>query len=512
MVGRWPYLVAGVLAALGVVLIIVGGCLVPYLDDVIIQRIKSHVLPSNDSDSYEEWKNWSRFEPVYRRFHFFDVLNPKEIVENGDNVTVNETGSYVYRVNFERRNLKFTSGNSRLSFDLYKTFTFERNLSSGAEDDNLTAVNLPILNLATRLRFENRTVQRETALEIRRLGEGLFARVRVSDILWGYNNTNLETLLIFLKGRFGIHPLNDSTYGLFYQKAQPKKTTYEGSYEVNTEDLKSVWKITKWNGQRSLNVWNSNASNRIDGTDGSAWPPNVDKSATEWLFDSDWCRSFRLSAFDPERRKVGNLGTYGYYFSNATLSYSAAAAAAEGNRGFCQPTPKQNGSCLDDGVLNVTSCKDNVPLLLSQPHFLGADVKYITSVSGLHPNQTEHQTTFDIEPMSGEVVKAARKMQLNAYLMKLTSFPNTTRFSNDTVVPVVWTDEVYSMTETERQYLADLNYLRRKYDVTKYTLIGVGAFLLVVAIVIVVVVYLIRRCRAAKEGLDEVDERQPLLH
>jgi hypothetical protein len=141
-------------------------------------------------------------------------------------------------------------------------------------------------------------------------------------------------------------------------------------------------------------------------------------------------------------------------------------------------------------------------LLLSQPHFLDADESYINAIHGLNPNPKYHATYFKIDQTSGEVVDGSRKLQLNAYVMNLTSFPDTKSFTdNITVIPIAWMEEVYSMTEKEKESMLSQ---RKFYDDVMYSLIGIGVVLIVFALVALIVVFLLNKGRP--QG-----ERQPLL-
>lgn len=501
MAVRCSYVVIAILAALGAILIIIGGCLIPVFNKQVSYSTKHFVLPDGyKSESYKAWLNWTHFKPVYRYFYFFDVLNPAESIATGKNTTVNQTGPYVYRVNFERRNVSFECKNTCLSYELYKTYTFERNMSIGDETDEITTVNLPILNLATRLLHTNKTVKGKVGKIIKRQNETLYSRVSVSDLLWGYENKNLKVVVDFLDAYFDFHPLNDTKYGLMYQSGQPQRTTFQGAFEASTgtDALSDLWNIKTWNGNSSLSAWKWWWCNKINGTDGYAWPPGQKKSQSTYIFDSDWCRSISLIGKDQE--SVRGLQTVKYTYDWYAFHYEKA------RKGFCKPTPKGKQSCLEDGVLNVTSCKDNIPLLLSQPHFLGAGKRssYLLRVKGLNPNPVEHMTNFNIEPVTGEVVEASRKMQLNAYVMHLSSFPTTKQFNrNHTVVPVVWMKEVYSITDKERDSVYRETIKRQIYDGVQYGLIALGALLFVCALVALIVI--------SVQSRGPLGERQPLL-
>ena len=65
---------------------------------LIMFEFEQFVLPDGgNSRSFQAWRNWTHFKPVYRYFYFFNVLNPNQSITTGKNTTVNQIGPYVYR-------------------------------------------------------------------------------------------------------------------------------------------------------------------------------------------------------------------------------------------------------------------------------------------------------------------------------------------------------------------------------------------------------------------------------
>jgi len=48
----------------------------------------------------------------------------------------------------------------------------------------------------------------------------------------------------------------------------------------------------------------------------------------------------------------------------------------------------------------ILLCSTGAPIILSLPHFFQGDEKYLNAFEGLNPNLDEHQTFFDLEPVS----------------------------------------------------------------------------------------------------------------
>ena len=91
------------------------------------------------------------------------------------------------------------------------------------------------------------------------------------------------------------------------------------------------------------------------------------------------------------------------------------------NAGFCIP----KGNCLGSGVLNVSVCKNGAPIIISFPHFYEADEKFVSAIEGMHPNKEYHETFVDINPLTGVILRAAKRFQINVYVRKLDDFIET---------------------------------------------------------------------------------------
>ena len=117
-----------------------------------------------------------------------------------------------------------------------------------------------------------------------------FVQLTVSQILWGYENQ----LIQLAKGIFPedqAYPFDK--FGLF----TGKNGTFPGILTTMTgqSDVKDVGRVTAWNDETELKFWRENSEcNKIKGTDGSSFPPDIMPNTTLYLFNRDMCRSLPL--------------------------------------------------------------------------------------------------------------------------------------------------------------------------------------------------------------------------
>jgi hypothetical protein len=61
------------------------------------------------------------------------------------------------------------------------------------------------------------------------------------------------------------------------------------------QNLQKRGVMSRFNGEERLHLWKGDECNRIDGTDGSMFPPNlVKRNSTIYIFSGDSCRRFPL--------------------------------------------------------------------------------------------------------------------------------------------------------------------------------------------------------------------------
>lgn len=84
-------------------------------------------------------------------------------------------------------------------------------------------------------------------------------------------------------------------------------------------------------------------------------------------------------------------------------------------------------------------CPDG-PITISQPHFLYAPY-YLGKTQGLSPNKGKHGTYLELEPESGLILRASRRMQVNVDLRRNGAI-NGLHNVPELQFPVLWVEEV----------------------------------------------------------------------
>lgn len=55
--------------------------------------------------------------------------------------------------------------------------------------------------------------------------------------------------------------------------------------------------------------------------------------------------------------------------------------------------------CTLDGIFDASGCQKGIPLIISLPHFMGADKRITDNIEGLKPNATAHRPELHVEPV-----------------------------------------------------------------------------------------------------------------
>uniref|UniRef100_A0A671Y4M7 Scavenger receptor class B member 2 n=1 Tax=Sparus aurata TaxID=8175 RepID=A0A671Y4M7_SPAAU len=436
------------------------------------------VVLKNGTMAFEAWENPPA--PIYMQFYFFNLTNPMEVLD-GDRPAVVEIGPYTYREYRPMEQVNFQDNGTKVSAVNTKTYIFQPNMSRGPESDLIRTVNIPAMTVMEKFK-DNFIVANVISSYMTGTDQGLFVTHTVGELLWGYEDGLLKALKTF-------QPDLDDVFGLFYKT----NASNDGEYVFfsGQENYKDFARVDTWNSQSSLDWWTSDECNMINGTNGAFFHSVITKNETLYMFSSDLCRSL-YAVYEED---VNVKGIPGYRFSPPSEVF-ANLTVNPANAGFCVPA----GNCLGSGVLNVSGCKQGAPIIMSSPHFYQADEKYVQDVFGMNPEKEQHQTTIDINPLTGIVLQAAKRLQVNVYVEKIPSF-SVMRISviNLALLP-----------SSQSVLIDDESVAKLKAIVTEQNVVVNIPFMLIGLGIILGGIFMFLMCRQ-KVPESTAAERQPLL-
>ncbi|KAK2170585.1 hypothetical protein LSH36_2g18026 [Paralvinella palmiformis] len=250
----------------------------------------------------------------------------------------------------------------------------------------------------------------------------------------------------------------------------------DGVYTVYTgqENLTLYNEIYQWQNKSSLNYWTTPYCNMINGS--------VIRSLYVTFSKEETIKGITMYRFSPPP------------------SVMQEPAENPDNIGFCTP------DCLKSGVLNISTCRQGAPVIISQPHFYEGDESFVNAFEGLSPDAAKHATILDVEPVSklflkydyiglnsqltiytGAALNAAKKLQLNFYIRKLTTLVDTQHLQNNTVFPVVWLSESAEITDSQASEFKHKVIVPTQLSIIlPWVIIAVGCLLIVIGLAILI--------------------------
>ena len=234
-------------------------------------------------------------------------------------------------------------------------------------------------------------------------------------------------------------PLADCKFGLFKGGNGTKGTTTGSYYTINSgrHDMHKFLNIEKFRGSETLpNEWwpfiaptpsaqeagVPGVCHDIYGSDGTMFPPFVEKEESKWLFVSELCRSIWLD-FDTEV-EVEDIEAYRYrppidvFKMTNPNNYCycpefESCAFAEEDKDVWNAA-----DCYDyckDGFIKVGQCYGGLPLIMSAPHYWNVDENLSSQIIGLEADRDKHDTYLDIEPITGVALSAHKRIQVGLF-------------------------------------------------------------------------------------------------
>ena len=456
-------------SVIGLVLVTLGSLLIglQFADKLIDHQLNNQLILSLDSPAYSQWINPA--PPIYMQYWIYNVTNAKDVIK-GAKPTLKEVGPFTYRLYQPKTNVAFYA-NDTVAYKYNHTIVFQKDMSIHDPKARIQQLNIPFLTVQELIKDLPSFSAHIIDLLADVLGDSsIFVEHSAEELLFGYKDPIfslvheiLSSVNIDFPPNFGVFlGFNNSDDGLYLVNS--------GRSKILDTNL-----IERWNGNEMLSWWSTPQANMINGTDGVFSTPKVNTSQTIYIFNTDLCRSAFLTF--QSHTSVRGIKTLRFelpkeVFLNASLNPD--------NAGFC--VPKDN--CLDSGVQSIAPCKEGAPVVLSTPHFYLAADKYINGVNAIKPNQEHDETYLDIEPMTGAVFSAMKRMQLNVHVKDEGIFPQL-KHIKEVMMPVIWLNEsVYLDESTANMFKLQVSTLIEFVHVLPFVILGFGAFLLILGIVL----------------------------
>ena len=462
-------------------------------ETLINSQVNEKMVLSLDSFIFPEWADPP--PPIYMQYWLFNVTNSAN-ASKGGKPTVEQVGPITYRLYQPKTDIAFYTNNT-VSYKFNHTLVFLPEKSDLLPNATITQVNVPLLTVQSLAsKIDSRVLHWLVKLIVDALSDGdIFVEHTVEEWLFGYPDPVFKKVHDIIDRFPFIHLDFPAEFGLFYQY----NNSNDGVYLVNAgrTDIREANQICLWNGNSSLSWWSSPEANMVNGTDGSFMSPKIDSSEKLYIFVTDICRSLYFK-FE-QHSSVQNIDTWRF-----TMPAEVFANATENpdNAGFCVPA----GNCLDSGVLDISTCKQGAPIVVSSPHFYLAKEKYINGVNGMHPNKDDHQTVADIEPLSGSVFAVAKRLQINAHLQNL-GLLSSLQGVEDVILPILWLNESATLdTATADKFKTQVEILIKLVHILPYVLLGLGLLLSLIGCVLLFCYFRKRKVSHASVPLFEDDD------
>lgn len=410
-----------------------------YFQNMIFEQEKL----TKGSALYEAWMKSS--DQVYLEIYMFNVTNADEFLNGEAKLNVEEIGPFIYKQNNIKSNLSWNSDQTELTYYENTTFKFVREKSVMSDEEaNITSVNLVVIGLSGKVQELKYKWEEWVISKIINFlnKERVFISKSVKDILWGYEDpllVKLEKLAKYIKVEAPPTVVALKTNG-----STESLRSIIGTGVVNASDLNQ---FKMWNNLTTLDKWGTPYARRLYGTDGHLFHPNVSRSDNVTAYISQIYRSGYFSYI--EDTSLFGIHAFRFGIPKEELENSTVNPSNVGFYSFGL-----------SGTMNLTVYAPlNLPVFVTKPHFLDTDPIALEYITGLSPNRTLHDSKIDIEPITGLVINAAKRLQFNIELQSSNTIESMQFLTNNILCPIYWASETGGMSENQAEEMKDTLFL-----------------------------------------------------
>ncbi|GBP59860.1 Scavenger receptor class B member 1 [Eumeta japonica] len=404
----------------------VAGCLLLllslalYLINPVVVISKHATRISEGSEIYKLLNG--DIETIHISSYLFNVTNAARFLSGEDRkLKVKEIGPFKYREIRINKDINLDSDNEMLHYTPSTNITLIRELSAADPADVMvTMPNVALLSMSSMM--SHKPFWMKIPFNLLTSNEKSQAIINMSahSYLWGYEEPLIKLGNKFLPGWIFFTQLG--LLDRFLDRERPYKLVVSAANHNRFQVMKmnDIAGLTSWGyGEKS-----SDCNTFSDAYEGLGYPAEMTPSTRVRLFRKMLCRMLDLEYVDTVMTPLG-VKALKYQISRDAFDLS------EKNACLC---PK--GDCVK-GYYDVSPCFYDLPLAMSQAHFLDGDPSLLERIEGLSPDPKLHGSEVLIEPTCGVALTNTFTMQINVKVDDVT-YNNVAKPFANMMVPIAW--------------------------------------------------------------------------
>ncbi|MXQ84966.1 hypothetical protein E5288_WYG004151 [Bos mutus] len=211
--------------------------------------------------------------------------------------------------------------------------------------------------------------------------------------------------------------------------------TADGVYKVfnGKDDISKVARTDTYKGKKHLS-YQASYCDMINGTDAASFPPFIEKTQVLQFFSLDIFRPSYV-VFTAETNLKG-IPVY-----RLILPSLAFASPLQNPDNHCFCTEKLLKKLYLIWCARHWQMQRRKPVYISLPHFLYASPEIAEPIEGVSPNEEEHSTYLDVEPITGFTLQFAKQLQINILVKPARKIEALKHLEQNYLVPILWLNE-----------------------------------------------------------------------
>ncbi|XP_055609818.1 protein peste-like [Uranotaenia lowii] len=451
----------------GTLLILFGVFFTAFWSDILDVLVRKGKAINPTSEAFAIWRQ----PPFHLNWEItlFNWTNAHEFLANRSTKPVfREIGPFAYLEHPSKEDIEFNPSNGTVSYRLRSRYKLDEANCQVSLNSTINSINAVALTAANQARYWGFAAQKAISIALQSYHQGVFVTKQASELLFdGYREPMLKRGKEILSMMGSSIPLEDR-FSWFQIFNDTSETCGYFNMDLGNEDPDHYAMVKNWNYKAHADAADEECG-KFRGFTGEIFPTRLRKDVPLKIFTAEMCR---MVMFEFEREEEVH-GLTGYRFVGTGRSIDNGSLYAENQ---CN----HGGEFMPSGVINATECRYGAPFYVSFPHFYMGDSFYHDQMGGMNPEKERHQFYLIIEPITGLVLKAAVRFQINVLLQP---YPGIELYENSprSYVPVLWFSRNFQLSQPEIQKLKMLTMVAQLGYGAGFTVLGLGIILALVA-------------------------------